>query len=243
MKLATLLCTTTLAASIAAPCAAIPVQGTLTDDNSFNGYMGSMTNIQPLSGSVQVPDSAFVFCIVGSAHWAGAGATHQYDLGDSFAPFVVSAENAAGAAKATGLLNYMVDHYYAPLISGAYGSDSGYGFNEAVWELTSDFTGQLSSLDTTKGGSYASDSDDPADTVLYTTIIKDLRQNFDTIAPSYRSSQYSVQFLTESDSTYQSLGMVTEKAVSPVPEPSSLALMLAGGMGMALCASRRKRAV
>lgn len=238
MKLATLLCTTLLAASIAAPCAATPVQGTLTSQNSFNGYMGEMTNIQALSGSASVPDSAFVFCVVGWAHWAGAGATHQYDLGDSFAPFV---DHAAGADKATGLLNYVVDHYYAPLMSGAYGAYSGYGFNEAVWELTGDFNGKLSSLDTTKGFSYAGDTDPAYDTALYTTIINDLHQNFDAIPASYRSAQYNVQFLTESDSSYQSLGMVTEKSISAVPEPSSLALMLAGGLGMTLCASRRKK--
>ena len=238
MKFATLICTTALVASVATPCAAIPVQGTLTDSNSFNGYMGTMTDIQVLSDSGQVSESAFVFCISPSAHWAGAGATHQYQLGDSFAPFVYE---SAGAAKATGLLNYVVDHYYAPLMSGAYGAYSGSGFNEAVWELTSDFNGQLNSLDTSKGGTYADDTDSPANTALYTSIINDLRQNFDAIPASYRSAQYDVQYLTESDPTYQSLGMVTEKSVSPVPEPSSLALMLAGGMGMTLCASRRKK--
>src|ERR1700744_2611420 len=85
MKLAPLLCSLTLAASVATPCAAMAVKGTLSDDNSFNGYMGTLTDIQALSGTDQVPDSAFVFCISPSAHWAGAGATHLYDLGDSFA--------------------------------------------------------------------------------------------------------------------------------------------------------------
>ncbi len=62
----------------------MPVVGTVTAKDTFNGYMGVMTNIKVLSGSASLPDTAFIFCIDRFAYFPTAGSAHQYTLSDSF---------------------------------------------------------------------------------------------------------------------------------------------------------------
>lgn len=236
MKLHSLFCTATLAACLAAPAAAMPVVGTVTAKDTFNGYMGVMTNIQVLSGSASLPDTAFIFCIDRFAYFPKAGSSHQYTLSDSFEQVMA---NPGAIDKATGLLHYVIDTYYEPFMTGSFGTSSGYGFNQVMWELTSDFNGARNSLNTSTG----SINDRNAKYAIYTTIVRDLKQNFASISSDYRSEQYDIHFLHDVDTDYQSLAMVTDKALNEVPEPTSLALMLAGGFGFAVRATRRKPAV
>lgn len=234
MNFQSILATATLAACLAAPASATVVQGTMTGTNSMVGYMGQLTNIHTLSGTDTLPDTAFAFCIVGWAHFPGAGATRQYTLTDSFAPFL---STPAAADKVTALLNYVVDSYYAPMLQGAYGTEVGYGFNQAVWQLTNS--------DGTRASVVAAAGDDAEDArgtqALYATIMGDLYEHFDSISPDYRSDRYTIRYLKEFDDTYQSLAIVTENTGNEVPEPSTLALLLAGGLGFAARAARRKQ--
>ena len=230
-----LLCSAAIAACLVAPAAATAtVQGTITDTNSFVGYMGVMTNISDLSGASTLPDTGFVFCIEGSLDWAGTGSTRQYTLADSFAPFLASPQTVG---QTTAMLHYVIDTYYAAFMQGQYGQQSGYGFNQAVWQLT-DFDGTQASLQVAPDDDNA---DARGDYALYATIMGDLHDHIAAIAPSYRSTRYDIRFLKESDPDLQSLALVTERA-NAVPEPSSLALMLAGGFGIVVAARRKQRA-
>ena len=233
MNVQSFLSTLALSACLSAPAAASVVEGTVTNNNSFLGYMGTMTDISVVSGNDSLPSTAFAFCIDGSAHWPGEG-TRQYTLADSFAPFM---SEPAAVGKVTALLHYVVDYYFAPLMEGAYGPYAGYGFNQAVWQLTrSDGT-----QDSVRAAEN-DESDDPnGNYVLYSTIMDDLYAHFDDIGPDYRSRRYTIRFLEEGDRSYQSLAIVTENARNEVPEPSTLALFLAaGGIGFTARKARRK---
>lgn len=232
MKFQTLFSVAALAVMLVTPARATTVEGTITSQDKFLGYMGVMDDIKTSPVSGLLPSSAFVFCVQGANTWAGTGARDQYTLGDSFTPYL----NSPGTTdKATAMLHYVVDNYYTPLMQGSFGLESGYGFNEAVWQIT-DFSGSRDSM-------KVAPDDTPPDTrgayQLYATIMGDLYDHFDSIAPSYRSSSFNIVFLQDSDSSAQSLALVTP-ITTAVPEPSTVALMLAGGFGIALRAKRRK---
>ncbi|CAN7739471.1 PEP-CTERM sorting domain-containing protein [Pseudorhodoferax sp. LjRoot39] len=230
MNLQSILTAAALSACLAAPVGATVVQGTITEDKLV-GYMGNIS-LTTVSGNDTLPDTAFAFCIVGWAHWPGTGSAHQYTLTDSFAPFM---SQPAAVDKVTGLLHYVIDYYYAPLLAGFYGAEAGYGFNQAIWQLTG--------ADGTQNSVVASANDEDTDPrgtyALYATIMGDLYEHYDSISPDYRSQRYTIRFLQESDDTYQSLAIVSENAGNEVPEPSSLALLFAGGF--AVFAARRKQ--
>ncbi|WP_326538924.1 PEP-CTERM sorting domain-containing protein [Pseudorhodoferax sp.] len=234
MNLQSIFAAAALSACLAAPAQATVVQATTTKTNSFLGYMGDI-ELNVVSGGDALPDTAFAFCIVGWAHWPGTGNTHEYTLTNSFAPFM---SQPAAVNKVTALLNYVIDGYYAPLLDGFYGMQAGYGFNQAIWQLTNS--------NGTQASVQAAANDEPTDPrgtyALYSTIMDDLSTHFDSISPDYRSSRYTIRFLKESDATYQSLAIVTENTGNEVPEPSTLALLLAGGLGFAARAARRKQA-
>lgn len=230
MKFQLLATAAALAFCIAVPAHAATVEGTITDANSFLGYMGDMTGISTSPAPNLLPSSGFVFCIQGYNHWPETGTPRQYTLGDSFAPYLL---NPGTADKATAMLNYVVDNYYTPLMQGQFGQESGYGFNQAVWQLT-DFDGTRQSMQV-----YPDSPDERGAYQLYATIMGDLYTHFDTIAPTYRSTSFSIAYLQDGDSTVQSLALVTP-ITSAVPEPSSSALLLAGGCGIFLLAKRRK---
>ena len=231
MNFQSILATATLAACLAAPAGATVVQGTMTSTNYFAGYMGNMAGVTTVSGAETLPDTLFAICIEHSAQFPGWTAAYQYTLTDSFAPFLKS---PGTSDKATALLHYVVDGYYASLMQGSYGGAAGYGLNKAVWQVT-DFDGTRESMgiqpneyDSDPNGSYA----------LYTEIMGDVRDNFASISPSYRSTRYNIRFLEQDDPGIQSFAIITERD-NEVPEPSTLALLLASGLGFAARARRK----
>lgn len=225
-----------LSACLVAPVGATVVQATAPAYEHL-GYMGQMTDLQVISGDASLPSFAYAFCIDSSTSWPQAGSVHQYTLTDSFAPFM---STPTAINNVTALLHYAVDYYLAPLRQGDFGIHAGYGFNMAVWQLTkSDGTlGSLALRDNPNG-----DGSDPYGYyALYTKIMGDLADNYGSITPDYRSERYTIQFLEEPTRTSQSLAIVSEKTNNEVPEPSSLALVLAGGIGLVMRARRKQHA-
>lgn len=238
MNVQSILATAALSACLAAPAGATVVEGTMTWENSFQqGYMGQMVDIKVLSGTDTLPSTAFAFCIDHSAQFPGFDTPRQYTLTDSFAPFMSS---PAAENKVTALLHYAIDYYYGPMIQGIYGPDVGYGFNLAMWQLTRS--------DGTKDSVAAAPNTWPERPLgaydLYKDIMDGLSENYDDIAPDYRSARYDIRYLKKPDGEgYQSMAIVTEKAANEVPEPSTLALFLAaGGIGFTARARRKTKA-
>lgn len=233
MKFQSLLAAVAITSCLSAPVHATEVLGTITDVNSFNSYMGIMDDIvtSPVTGLL--PSSAFVFCVQGSNHWPGVGARDTYTLGDSFAPYI---RGGGDAGQATSILHYVVDNYYPALMAGTFGPLTGYGFSKAIWQVT-DFDGQQSSMQVYADPELLSEA--PDSYALYAKIMSDVYSHYGTIVGSnYRSTSFDIVFLQDHDTDAQSLALINP--ITAVPEPSSVALMVAGGLGILLRAKRRK---
>ena len=232
MKIQSLCTAVALAVSLAAPAHATDVTGTVTPTDSFQGFMGVLTNIVTSPEPNLLPSSAFSFCIEHDTQWPQTWfSTQSYTLGYSFAPYL---STPGSVDKATAMLNYVIDNYYEPLMQGNYGAQAGHGLNLAIWQIT-DFDGTRASMQV-----EATDPDfDPYGNSLYVAIMTDVYNHFDSISPSYRSSSYNFAFLQQHDSALQSVGVITP-VTSPVPESSTLALTLAGGLVLVLRAKRDK---
>jgi len=233
MKFQALISAAALAACLSAPAHATDVTGTVTPTDSFEGFMGVLTDIKTSPVPNLLPSSAFAFCIEHDAEWPQTWySTQTYTLGYSFAPYL---SNPAAVDKATAMLNYVIDNYYEPLMQGNYGSQAGHGLNLAIWQITT-FDGTRNSMQV-----EATDPDfDPYGNSLYVKIMSDVYDHFDSIAPGYRSSSYNFAFLQQHDSALQSVGLITP-ITSPVPESSPLAMVLAGGLVIVLRAKRGMR--
>lgn len=211
--------------------AAFAITGNLQNEFEGQGYMAPLTDITVVSGTADVPSSATVICIDGSAHWAGnLGEPERHYVSEDTLPV----DHPLGAEKALGMMHYVVDHYFDSVLTGDWGATPGYQFNLALWELTSDFNGDFSSLSTRAGGSYRDDSE--PEYPLYSTIVDDLRTHFADISNSYRSTNYNLWIMNDEEP-----GMQTVLMVSPVnvPETSTVSILL-GAVGVIGLRRRRR---
>ena len=258
MKLRSLLGPIALALTFAIPSHAALI-GTMEGNLGqlpFKGYGGPLTVTSASSSDLQQP--WYAFCIDGySGEVYPADKSHQFQVFDTAAEVdTLRGADPARSAKIMGLMNYFVDHYFADFLAGAYAktrSDGtrieGYLFNQVLWELTQDYGRQGGPLDTdpnspTRRDFYYGLGDGDQNTLL-TIAIADLKLNFDAISPDYRSEKYEVRFMDVAPDTYdpdvtnyQSLLAVAAKS-SEVPEPSTLALLLAAG-GIGVARSRKR---
>lgn len=207
------------------------LQGTVGDH--INGaYAASFTNATYLPSGASFTDAATLICIDLANDFPNANSVHTYDvISTGLAPVA----HAAASSRATDLFNYAVDTYYNSMVlHPTSGVSTGYQFSGLMWEIGADFTGSAASLSTTQGaitvsslhGGNAAVGSAPE----YVAMVNDLRTNFDSIAVGYRSTQYNVSFLDDKTPGWQSMMMITPTA--PVPEPSTLALSLLGGLGL-----------
>lgn len=215
----------------AAPAFADTLQGTVGDH--INGaYAASFTNVTYVPSGASFTDAATLICIDLSNQFPTAGSVHTYDvISTGLAPVA----NAGASARATDLFNYAVDTYYNSMVlHPTSGVSTGYQFSGLMWEIATDFTGSAASLNSASGAIRVQSLDAGNAAVgaapEYVAMVNDLRTNFNNIAVGYRSTQYNVSFLDDQTPGWQSMMMITPTA--PVPEPSTLALSLLGGLGL-----------
>jgi len=193
-----------------------------------NGYTASITDMTFSNGASAFGGSGTIICIDPSTDFPEANSPHAYNIVDMAS--VIRAAPAA-APKAQAMVNWLFDNYYATdMLSPAANFNSGYGFNQALWEVTTDFNGTAGSLNSSKGSIYYNGSNS------YLSIMSALQANFASIPDSYTSKQYSLQFLSDSNNTYQNMVLVT---AAPVPEPATYALI---ALGLIAIYGLRKRA-
>lgn len=200
------------------------VTGQLTDTaGSGSGYAAYIQNLTFSGGSTAYGGAGVVVCIDPfNAFPDPLPSTHSYDVVGAGA--VISAAPAY-AGRTEALIDWVIDRYYAGFLNG---SISSYGFNQVLWELTTDYTGTLASLSTTGGDIYGTRPE-------YLSMMTGLKNSYASISDSYRSIAYTTTFLVDraTDNQYQNMVLVTA-----VPEPSTYLMMFAG-VG-ALMAWRRR---
>ena len=182
-----------------------------------NGYTASITNMTFSNGASAFGGSGTIICIDPSTDFPKLDSSHSYNIVDMAS--VISAKPAA-APKAQAVINWLFDNYYsADMLSTTANFNSGYGFNQALWEMTTDFDGTAGSLSSSKGSIFYNGSNS------YLSIMSALQANFASIPTSYTSTKFELQFLSDENKKYQNMVLITP---SPVPEPSSYALLAVG---------------
>ncbi|WP_367848183.1 PEP-CTERM sorting domain-containing protein [Rhodoferax sp. WC2427] len=179
--------------------------------------------------------TGILFCTDAFKMFPASDSVHAYDV----VGLAGQMDHLSGAVRGEDYMNWVFDNYYARIFLTANGdtNGAGYGFNSALWEIRHDYDGTQASLSTTTGSIYA------YTTPSYVEIVNGLKTA--DIAQGYRSKQYTLTFLNDQNNTYQSMVLLSDAsgaaaaAANAVPEPSSLALSLMGGL--ALWNRRRSR--
>lgn len=211
-----------LISSTIIPAKAQVIEGTIGDIYKL-GYIADFNSIALLSGDWNVPSSAVVFCLDGTARWQGTGDRRSYSVETTLDYLMPQ-----GADRALGIMNYIIENYFDSFVEDPiYNNRSGYAVNATLWEFTTQYDGTFDSVSMMGLMSEGTEA-----YLIYDTIFNDLKANYSSIASDYRSTKYNLQFLLDPDPVYQDLLMI-----SPVPEPSGALLFGVAGV----CALMRRR--
>lgn len=200
-----------------------------------NAYYYKSTDLSYLDGTLVTTDPVYVFCIDGPLHHYSPGTLQTFTATDSYV--FKSGESDWGFAA----MSYALDNYYPQFIRDTVYSpetwEDNRGFQEAIWDLSYDFTGTVESLDDLRNDPYDS----------YLTIIAGIQAAISNgiLTSSYRSSVYNVFILDDASDDYQDwLAFTTSDVdlptVAPVPLPAG-ALLLLSGIGAFAAVRRKKR--
>jgi hypothetical protein len=190
------------------------ITGTVTDWVSDGGYAATIKNMTFATGGSAYGGAGVVVCIDPFTDFPALPSTHTYDVVG--AASVITASSAY-AGRAEALIDWTIDHYYTAFVNNTV---SGYAFNQVLWEITQDFTGTLASLSTTTGQIF----DDGTNGTDYRNMLTSLKNSYASISDTYRSTSFSVHFLSDHNTAYQDMVLVTPA----VPEPSTYLMMFAG---------------
>lgn len=206
------------------------IKGQLTGKVSSDGWAASMKSITFAGGTTPAYGGAgVVVCIDPFNEFPGLPSTRTYNVVGAAS---VVAASATYANRAEAMIDWVVDRYYTSFINQTI---SGYAFNQALWEITTDYNGTAASLSSSAGSIYK----DPAQNwgVEFPSMVTALKTAMasSTWSDSYRSTAFSTTFLVDkaTDKHYQNMVLITA-----VPEPSTYLMMFAG-IG-ALMAWRRR---
>ncbi len=212
------------------------ITGQITSQVSSDGYAATMNNITFSGGTTAAYGGAGVLvCIDAFGDFPAIPSTHTYSV-LSTAATVIAAPTYTNRAEA--MIDWVIDNYYTRFVDQTI---SGYAFNQALWEITTDYTGTAASLSSTAGQIYKDTTQNwgPEYPGMITALKTAMAQT--TWSDSYRSSTYTTTFLADLAAApagyprYQNMVLVTA-----VPEPSTYLMMFAG-VG-ALMAWRRRSA-
>lgn len=163
-------------------------------------------------------------------------------------------DHPSASDRAVDIINWLVDQYYYSSFLDPTGTPELVDdFQYALWELEVDFQGDptvvgiplADQLDLTSGshqrysGNGYPDANDVIDPLVGrdrsgpVPVVDPSVALYNNITPGYRSTQYEVNFLKDSNSGYQDMLLIT-----PVPEPASPGLALVAGV---LFLARRRR--
>jgi hypothetical protein len=215
--------------------AAVVLQGEI-GQRMGQAYVAEFVDVRDASTGAAVTESAVLICIDMYNHFPDSGTTHSYTVMDG-GPSIV---HASATGRAIDLFHYAVDRFYDSMVVNSTSPYAGYQFSAMIWEIEKDFNGQVSSLDGTAGTVYTGMLGMSDQGAIYQSMVDTLRSEYTTVADGYRSEDYSISFLDDAASGYQSMMMLTPTvATAEVPEPATLALVLLGALPLV---RRRKQA-